>query len=62
VTQPSVGEQLATINVKLDLLIQQRTDHEARLRILEQSRWKTIGMATAVSGSVAVLAPYLLGR
>lgn len=30
-----VTQQLAVINVKLDLLITQRDDHEARLRALE---------------------------
>jgi hypothetical protein len=32
---PAVGQQLAVINIKLDLLITQRDDHEARLRVLE---------------------------
>jgi hypothetical protein len=34
-SEPTVGEQLAIINVKLDLLITQRDDHEARLRAVE---------------------------
>lgn len=33
--QPSLGEQLALIHFKLDLLITQRDDHEARIRHLE---------------------------
>lgn len=48
---PTVGEQLAAINVKLDVLIEQRTDHEARLRGLERFRWVLLG-AAAASGPI----------
>ena len=55
--EPTVGEQLAAINVKLDLLIQQRTDHETRLRTLEQARWKLVGMATAAGALAGIFGP-----
>lgn len=58
--EATVGEQLAAINVKLDLLIQQRNDHEGRLRVLEQARWKLIGMATAGGAIAGVLAPQII--
>lgn len=48
----AVEVQLATINLKLDLLIEHRTDHEARLRILEQFKWKLMGAAVS-SGALA---------
>ena len=62
VTQPTVGEQLATINTKLDVLIEQRTDHEARIRVLEQARWKLVGLASAVGAIAGVLAPFITNR
>ena len=43
--------QLAVITAKLDVLIEQRTDHEARLRLLEQARWKIVGGAGAIGGA-----------
>jgi hypothetical protein len=53
-TEPSasVETQLAVINTKLDTLIDQRGDHEGRLRGLEQARWKLTGMAS-VGGALA---------
>lgn len=48
-SEPTVGEQLAVINVKLDLLIAERDDHEQRIRALEQLRWKLVGLATALA-------------
>lgn len=39
--QVGVAEQLAVINIKLDLLITQRDDHEARLRVLESNSEKS---------------------
>lgn len=49
---PSVEAQLAAINVKLDLLIAGKDDHETRLRGLEQFKWLFIG-ASAASGASA---------
>lgn len=51
--------QLAVINAKLDVLIEQRTDHEARIRILEQARWKIIGAAGAIGAAAGYLPSYL---
>lgn len=34
-SEPTVGEHLAVINVKLDLLLAGKDDHEDRLRALE---------------------------
>lgn len=60
-SEPTVGEQLAVINIKLDLLIAQRNDHEQRIRALEQLRWKLVGLATAVAVAGAAGANTLLG-
>lgn len=57
-TPPPVGEQLAVINVKLDLLIATQKDHEPRLRKLEQFKWVAVGVACAggfVGGNLAPL-------
>lgn len=50
--QATVGEHLAVINVKLDLLLAGKDDHEARIRSLETYKWVLIGVALA-SGGVA---------
>lgn len=55
----SVEAQLAVINTKLDLLIEQRTDHEVRLRKLEQFKWVLIGLAAAAGGVSGSVAPHL---
>lgn len=55
----SVEAQLAVINTKLDLLINQREDHEARLRKIEQFKWVMVGAACAAgsaSGWVSAVA------
>jgi hypothetical protein len=57
--QPTIGEQLVAINIKLDLLIQQRTDHEARLRVLESARWKLVGIATAGGAVAGIVMPLI---
>jgi hypothetical protein len=53
---PSIEVQLAIINTKLDVLIEQRLDHEGRLRRLEQFKWVKIGAAAAVGGVAGRLA------
>lgn len=58
-TAPTVGEQLAVINTKLDLLIEQRTDHETRLRSLEKFRWTLAGVALASGGVSTAIAQAL---
>jgi len=53
--QPSVEAQLATISVKLDLLLAGKDDHEVRLRALEQFKWILMGAATAAGGAAGAL-------
>lgn len=55
----SIETQLALINQKLDLLVEQRTDHETRIRALEQARWKFAGIAAALGAVAGFLAPLL---
>lgn len=55
---PTVGEQLAVINTKLDVLIEQRTDHETRIRALEQFKWVLVGVALASGGVGASVAQF----
>lgn len=50
--QPTIGEQLAAMNVKLDILLAGKDDHESRLRSLESFKWIQVGVALA-SGGVA---------
>jgi hypothetical protein len=56
---PGIETQLALINQKLDLLVEQRTDHETRLRSLEQARWKFAGIAAALGAVTGYVAPLL---
>ena len=46
---------LARIEVKLDRLLDDHSDHERRIRKLEQAMWKAVGAAAAVSGAGAAL-------
>jgi hypothetical protein len=46
----SIETQLAVINTKLDLLIEQRADQEARIRKLEQFKYVLVGLAAAAGG------------
>lgn len=57
---PSVEAQLAVINTKLDLLIEQRTDHETRLRSLERFRWVLAGVSASLGGGFGAAASTLL--
>lgn len=58
-TGPSVEAQLAAINVKLDLLITGKDDHETRLRALEQFKWVIVGAAAVIGGSAGAIAQHL---
>lgn len=58
-SEPTVGEQLAVINTKLDVLIEQRNDHEVRLRSLERFRWVLVGAALAGGGVSTAIAQAL---
>jgi hypothetical protein len=51
----SIEGQLAVINTKLDLLIEQRADQEARLRKLEQFKYVLVGLALAAGGAAGRL-------
>ena len=48
---PTLETQLAVINVKLDVLIEQRSDQEARLRSLEKFKWVLAGFVMAGGGA-----------
>jgi hypothetical protein len=56
-----VEAQLAVINVKLDLLIEQRSDHEERIRSLEQFKWLLAGVCAAAGGGAGAVMGKLLG-
>jgi hypothetical protein len=55
----SVETHLAVINTKLDVLIEQRTDHEARIRVLERFKWVLLGVAAASGPTVHAAAKFL---
>lgn len=57
----TVEVQLAVINAKLDVLIQQRADHETRLRALEQAKWRWAGLASGAGLVSGLLAPLVHG-
>lgn len=69
-SQPSPGvdavqvyQQLAQITAKLDLLLTQHADHEARLRSLERSRWPLPSVTILIAlGSAGVALVALLTR
>ena len=54
-----VGIRLAVMDTKLDVLIQQRTDHEERLRTLERFRWVLFGVALSAGPAFNYIAPHL---
>jgi len=56
-----MSERLARIETKLDALIDQRTDHEHRLRKLERWALLTAGTAGVVGGTVSQLVPAIGG-
>lgn len=51
--------QFAVINVKLDILLAQKIDHEARIRVLEKFRWQLAGACVVVSTLGGVIAQHL---
>lgn len=57
----TVETQLAVINTKLDVLIEQRSDHETRLRSLEKFKFVLAGFCLAGGGASGALATKLLG-
>lgn len=48
-TPKTERELLIQMNEKLDLLVTCREDHEIRIRNLENSFWKTIGLASTIA-------------
>ena len=54
-----VYQQLAQMMAKLDVLIAQNADHEARLRLLEKGRWP-IGNIGALTGLAALAVAVLV--
>ena len=42
-------ELLIQMNEKLDVLVSCKDDHETRIRTLESSFWKVIGLASIIS-------------
>ena len=56
----SVETQLGIINTKLDVLIEQRSDHEVRIRSLEQFKWLIAGGALTGGGAAGGLVAKLI--
>lgn len=52
---PEQFEVLIRVDQKVDTLIEQKTDHETRLRSLEKTKHWTMGFAAAVSALVSYL-------
>jgi len=50
----STEERLTRIETKLDMFIATQRDHETRIRVLEQWKWRVTGMALAASGVVSL--------
>lgn len=57
---PNLAVQLAVIDQKLDVLIQQRADHEVRIRSLEQVKWVMIGLAAIVGPAATAFVNLLI--
>lgn len=55
----AVYQQLAQLSAKLDVLIAQNADHEARLRLLEKSRWPLANIG-ALTGLAAIIVTVLV--
>lgn len=55
----SIPTQLAVINTKLDVLIEQRQDLELRVRALEKFKWLLLGTAAAAGPAVQGIASLL---
>lgn len=59
-TLTELAVHLGIANAKLDLILAQSTDHEARLRVLERFRWQLAGACAAISALAGVVASHLL--
>lgn len=56
----SMAERLAVMDTKLDILIEQRSDHEIRIRRLERWMWLVLGAGLAGGGAAGTVAAQLL--
>lgn len=57
----TTNERLVRIETKLDMLISQEADKEARLRALEAARWWVLGAAGVLSCVAPLVAKKLFG-
>ena len=57
----SVAVILARVEAKLDRLVDDKRDHEDRIRALERKVWAAAGAATAAGGAIGVLGQSILG-
>lgn len=57
----SVETQLAVISTKLDVLIEQRSDHEMRIRGLEKFKWVMAGFCLAGGGASGAVMSRVIG-
>lgn len=59
----SLHETVVRMDAKIDGLGQQATeisDHESRLRVLEQTVWRAAGAAAVLGAGVGVMAQFLM--
>lgn len=61
ITGKDIWDKLTTIEQNTSGLPAIVADHETRIRLLEQSKWKLIALATAVGGSAGGAIAKLLG-
>lgn len=59
-----VYQQLAQLSAKLDVLLSQTADHEARLRLIEKGRWPLgqIGALVGIAGIAVAVLVAVFGR
>jgi hypothetical protein len=55
----TISDRLARIETKLDGLSSGHTDHEARIRALERTKWIAVGAAAAAGGLAGQLTQLL---
>lgn len=57
----TVAVILARMEGKLDRLVDDKRDHETRIRALEKKVWAAAGAAAAAGGAIGVLGQSILG-
>lgn len=55
-----IDAYMARVDERLDHGSRQIADHEARIRLLEQARWKAAGAATLAGGAAGAVLSWLL--